>query len=465
MLQSSSSIAALAAALAKAQAQLVNPEKSLTATIHAERPGGRERSFRYAPLANGLEIIRKVLGEHEIASVQATAIDGSSGLVKLTTTLAHSSGEWIASEWPVCRMADLATPHRMGAALTYARRYALFALVGIAGEDDLDAPDLDRSGDRLVPFAEAGRAPLTPSAGASADTPAAQGLVGTMPGNDSRKPHRSARAPLPLEASMTLRDQLIGELNSLGSADALTGWAQRTLPIKNNLTAADAAKLENAFSNKAASLAATLPSARRTRAQRPDGCVLPTEVDVLEVVRTSGTPCESRGNPSPGCKTASEVPAAAYFPKQLSRTAGGLASPRLRDKDHLKYVRSQACLICGRSPSDSHHLRFAQQIALGRKVSDEFTVPLCRLHHRELHRHGNEIKWWEAVGVDPLRAARKLWTHTHPALKTAEEIAPALLPSSDKPDTGSVAAPNGRRVKSSTKRTQSGPRHGVHPAD
>ena len=138
---SSSSIAALAAALAKAQAQLVNPEKSLTATIRAERPGGRERSFRYAPLASGLEIVRKVLGQHEIASVQATTIDGSSGLVKLTTTLAHSSGEWIASEWPVCRMADLASPHRMGAALTYARRYALFTLVGIAGEDDIDAPD------------------------------------------------------------------------------------------------------------------------------------------------------------------------------------------------------------------------------------------------------------------------------------------------------------------------------------
>jgi hypothetical protein len=123
MHQSSSSIAALAAALAKAQAQLVNPEKSLTATIRAEQPGGRERSFRYAPLASGLEIVRKVLGQHEIASVQATAIDGSSGLVKLTTTLAHSSGEWIASEWPVCRMGDLASPQRMGAALTYARRY------------------------------------------------------------------------------------------------------------------------------------------------------------------------------------------------------------------------------------------------------------------------------------------------------------------------------------------------------
>ena len=265
MHQSSSSIAALAAALAKAQAQLVNPEKSLTATIRAEQPGGRERSFRYAPLASGLEIVRKVLGQHEIASVQATAIDGSSGLVKLTTTLAHSSGEWIASEWPVCRMADLASPQRMGAALTYARRYALFTLVGIAGEDDLDAPDLDRSGDSLAPFAEAGRAPVARSAGASADPADAQGLNGPLSGNSPRKPQRSTRPLLTADASMAARDQLMRELNSLDSADALTGWAQRTLPIKNNLTAADAEKLENAFTNKVASLAATLRSARRSR--------------------------------------------------------------------------------------------------------------------------------------------------------------------------------------------------------
>jgi hypothetical protein len=84
--------------------------------------------------------VRKTLGQHEIATVQTTAIDQTAGLVNLTTVLAHSSGEWIASDWPVCAIADTATPHRMGAALTYARRYALFTLVGIAGEDDLDAP-------------------------------------------------------------------------------------------------------------------------------------------------------------------------------------------------------------------------------------------------------------------------------------------------------------------------------------
>ena len=140
MQRSSSSIASLAAALAKAQAELVNPEKSLVATIRSDRGG--EQTFRYAPLSSGLDIVRKVLGQHEIATVQTTAIDQAAGIVNLTTLLAHASGEWISSDWPVCAIADTATPRRMGAALTYARRYSLFTLVGITGEDDLDAPDL-----------------------------------------------------------------------------------------------------------------------------------------------------------------------------------------------------------------------------------------------------------------------------------------------------------------------------------
>src|SRR5271167_4163910 len=144
MHRSSESIGALAAALAKAQAILVNPEKSLTGTIKLDAGGrGTERSFRYAPLSSGLEIVRKTLSQYEIAAVQTTAIDQTAGTVNLTTVLAHASGEWIASDWPVCTVADTASPRRMGAALTYARRYALFTLVGIAGEDDLDAPDLD----------------------------------------------------------------------------------------------------------------------------------------------------------------------------------------------------------------------------------------------------------------------------------------------------------------------------------
>ena len=142
MQRSSPSIGSLAAALAKAQPELINPERSLSATIRSEAAGGSEQSFRYAPLSSGLEIVRKTLGLHEIATMQTTSIDQAAGIVNLTTVLAHASGEWIASDWPVCAISETATPHRMGAALTYARRYALFTLVGIAGEDDLDAPDL-----------------------------------------------------------------------------------------------------------------------------------------------------------------------------------------------------------------------------------------------------------------------------------------------------------------------------------
>src|SRR5882757_30316 len=142
MHRSSESVAALACALAKAQSELVNPEKSLTATIKGVRAGEQDRTFRYAPLSSGLEIVRKTLGQHQIAAIQTTAIDQAAGIVNLTTMLAHASGEWIASDWPVCPIAEMGSPRRMGAALTYARRYALFTLVGIAGEDDLDAPDL-----------------------------------------------------------------------------------------------------------------------------------------------------------------------------------------------------------------------------------------------------------------------------------------------------------------------------------
>ena len=142
MQRSSETIGAIAAALAKAQAELTNPEKALIATIRASDPRDHDQTFRYAALSSGLDIVRKALGGHEIATVQTTAIDREAGFIRLTTTLAHSSGEWLSSEWPVCPIAETAAPRRMGAALTYARRYALFTLVGIAGEDDLDAPDL-----------------------------------------------------------------------------------------------------------------------------------------------------------------------------------------------------------------------------------------------------------------------------------------------------------------------------------
>src|SRR3954453_24210955 len=151
MQRSSETIGAIAGALAKAQIELANPEKSLTAIISSPFPREGDRSFRYASLSSGLDLVRKSLGRHEIATVQTTSIDEGAGLIRLTTTLAHSSGEWVASDWPVCAVSETSVPHRMGAALPYARRYALFTLVGIAGEDDLDAPDLNGGSDDAPP--------------------------------------------------------------------------------------------------------------------------------------------------------------------------------------------------------------------------------------------------------------------------------------------------------------------------
>src|SRR6516225_8954320 len=142
MHQSSETIGAIASALARAQAELTNPDKTLTAVIRSPFPREEDRTFRYASLASGLDIVRKALSQQEIATIQTTRIDPATGTIHLTTLLAHASGEWISSDWPVCQAKETEAPHRTGAALTYARRYALFALVGIAGEDDLDAPDL-----------------------------------------------------------------------------------------------------------------------------------------------------------------------------------------------------------------------------------------------------------------------------------------------------------------------------------
>jgi hypothetical protein len=141
MHRSSETVAAIATALAKAQTELTNPEKAMIGTVYNTRTDSQQ-SFRYASLSSGLDIIRKVLGSQQIAVTQTTDIDRTGGTVNLTTVLLHTSGEWISSDWPVCQLSETSAPRRMGAALTYARRYALFTMVGIAGEDDLDAPDI-----------------------------------------------------------------------------------------------------------------------------------------------------------------------------------------------------------------------------------------------------------------------------------------------------------------------------------
>jgi hypothetical protein len=377
MQRSSSSIASLAAALAKAQAELVNPEKSQVAIIRSEGGRGAEQIFRYAPLSSGLDIVRKILGQHEIATVQTTAIDQSAGTVNLTTMLAHSSGEWIASDWPVCAISETATPHRMGAALTYARRYALFTLVGIAGEDDLDAPDL------AAPTNQASQ-PEKPQGLGHACLNGGQHHSGhrTAAARDTKV--RPAEPVLGPEASAQLRDRLLTELKDIGSAEKAAIWAHRVLHAKNSLAAADVRQVEDAFQARLATLE--------------------TPADIGEV---ASPPIISALQPSSSVER---------------RDASGIDKSRLthpeprrvRDKDHVKFVAKQPCLVCGRRPSDGHHLRFAQHPALGRKVSDEFTVPLCRGHHREVHRCGDEAAWWQKAGIDPVVTARALWLKTHP---------------------------------------------------
>src|SRR3954447_9976509 len=158
----SDSIAQLAAALAKAQIELVNPVKTLTGVIDRWGTGNEGQSYRYAPLSAGLDIVRQTLGKHELAVIQTTHVDQTTETALLTTTLAHGSGEWVAATWPVCRLADLSQPKLMGAALTYARRYGLFTLVGLAGEDDLDAPDMASVGSRNEQSTEVEAAALAP---------------------------------------------------------------------------------------------------------------------------------------------------------------------------------------------------------------------------------------------------------------------------------------------------------------
>src|SRR4029077_2455471 len=221
MQRSSNKIGALATALAKAQAEIANPEKSLIATIASPFPREGQRTFRYAPLSTGLDIVRKYLGQHEIATVQSTAIDRDTGLIRLTTTLVHASGEWVSSDWPVCPASETASPHRMGAALTYARRYALFTLVGIAGEDDIDAPDLNAP----TPTAASGLNQQTPSKNESLNGGQPQSPPQQIRGDRNAREDgttvgsRLSLAMLDLDASGALRDQLMAELKGIESAE------------------------------------------------------------------------------------------------------------------------------------------------------------------------------------------------------------------------------------------------------
>ena len=403
MQRSSRSIASLAAALAKAQAELVNPEKSLVGDHTIGGGGGAEQTFRYAPLSSGLDIVRKTLGQHGIATIQTTAIDQIAGTVNLTTMLAHASGEWIASDWPVCAVSETATPHRMGAALTYARRYALFTLVGLAGEDDLDAPDLvkpTQKGPGIAPPPD--RLNGGQQNGGHKGTFAERSVQRAGKAGSS-----SAAAVLGAEASAALCDGMVAELNALQGGEDAALWAYRCLPDRNRLTAGDAQRLEEAFRARLAGFAAHNDEGIAT--PEPTAQSLPPSIPVRgeaplgpsSLMARSGRPIRQRKLQSGS--------------QGIDKTVLALPEPRrIRDRDHVQYVAKRPCLICGRQPSDAHHLRFSQSRALGRKVGDEFTVPLCRGHHREVHGCVDELAWWRKSGVDPTVAARELWLETHP---------------------------------------------------
>ena len=411
MHKSSENVAAIATALAKAQTELSNPEKAMMGTIYNTQTN-RQQNFRYASLSSGLDIIRKVLGAQQIAIAQTTDIDRTSGTVNLTTLLVHTSGEWISSDWPVCQLSETSAPRRMGAALTYARRYALFTMVGIAGEDDLDAPESGNDEPQREKTAEADpKCDLRP-----------------MPADASRSRTRiapPAQEKLNAEASAVARAQLIQEIETLPEGE-LQPRAIAILKAKNRLSADDAKKVEAAF---AARTALQDASSEAERMEQPASA--PTDPSKAALVspeagirKARTRKINNRGSKTAGLRitspsTISDGQSASMHekvnaaPAKIDKSKLTFGEPRrLRDKGHLKYVATQPCLICGRSPADAHHLRFTQPRAMGLKVSDEFTVPLCRVHHRDVHSVGDEVAWWERRAIDPLATSRVLWVST-----------------------------------------------------
>jgi ERF superfamily len=419
MHRSSENVAAIATALAKAQTELSNPEKAMIGTIFNARTNSQQ-NFRYASLSSGLDIIRKVLGSQQIAVAQTTDIDRTSGTVNLTTLLVHTSGEWISSDWPVCQLSETSAPRRMGAALTYARRYALFTMVGIAGEDDLDAPDIAIEEPQMGKPVEYGS---TPRNGVE---PTATKASRPRPGMS-----RPVQEKLSAETSAATRMRLIQDIETL-PADQLQPHA--ILKAKNRLSAEDAKLVEKAFEERMTSLDATPKASEGLKPiaevgtpaspsdqgngvrQRLRRRHLRTKTQTKEPGKTGRKPgLDSVEAPNlsdakdPGQAPARDLNATSVVKIDKSM----LYLPEIRrhrDKTHLRLVALQPCLICGRSPSDAHHLRFAQLRALGRKNSDEYTVPLCRIHHSQTHRTGDELGWWKERGIDPLPVASRLWS-------------------------------------------------------
>jgi hypothetical protein len=415
MHRSSESVAAIATALAKAQTELSNPEKAMIGTVYNNRSDSPQ-SFRYASLSSGLDIVRKTLGGQQIAIAQTTDIDRASGTVNLTTILLHTSGEWISSDWPVCQLSETSAPRRMGAALTYARRYALFTMVGIAGEDDLDAPTFTDDQPTGHKTAQDLVAP-------------GSGVVPTPNGATQLRTEKPGIPPvqekLGAGESAAIRAQLIQEIETLPEDD-LQPRAIAILKTKNRLSADDAKLVEESFAARMA-MQGALPEA--LTADEPASALTTQMAPPPPLAPGAAKPARIRGRPRklkaavdhsvpliPSEPTIDDKPTASTLlqtdavPAEIDKSKFTFVEPRRhRDKAHLRFVASQPCLLCGRLPSDAHHLRFAQPRALGRKSSDEFVVPLCRTHHRHNHSVGDELVWWKPTMIDPLDVALNLW--------------------------------------------------------
>jgi ERF superfamily len=410
MHRSSESVAAIATALAKAQTELSNPEKAMVGMVYNNRSESPQ-SFRYASLSSGLDIVRKALGGHQIAIAQTTEIDRANGTVNLTTLLLHTSGEWISSDWPVCPLSETSAPRRMGAALTYARRYALFTMVGIAGEDDIDAPP-DATNDPSAIRKTAVAGPADNSDPAPIRLNVLQAENGNTPPN---------RTKLDAEKSAAIRAELIREIESL-PGDDLQPRAIAILKAKNTLSANDAKQVEGAFAARIAQqkLSGEEPTSAQGGPTLPQP--LPASSEVVTRPRGRAKKAKTAAEPSASPPVTPIVDDSGpvltplqtdTVPGKIDKSVLTISEPRRhRDKAHLKFVGSQPCLICARSPADAHHLKFTQPRAMGRKVSDEFTVPLCRTHHRDIHRFGDEVAWWERRAIDPVATARMLWIST-----------------------------------------------------
>ena len=200
-----------------------------------------------------------------------------------------------------------------------------------------------------------------------------------------------APPPLPVEQSAALRERLLDEIARITEQQEAAEWARTTLAAKNRLTAEDAKLVEDAFAQRWADLPEAPPE---NAAEDPSAST------------SAGTHAADARQQDNGAAPGDRADGS-------DKSLLGLSKPRRqRNKAHLRFVAEQPSLVCGRKPSDPHHLRASQPRALGRKASDEFVVPLCRLHHRLVHRVGNETAWWTDAGIDPLGTARKLWERT-----------------------------------------------------